>query len=506
MNLSSASPFSPHNDVLSASPTTTSEKQTLIEELKRRGRVSVTTKRYPDGRDLYTKAIETLNTIEDIHSDMNDDDDDDDDDYVIVKEAKGSGSTKMRDLAILFSNRALCNLQMSQTKESYEDALCATCHDESYVKGYWRLGQASMALKKTEESIMAYEKALGLDGENKALKKELEKAKKQLELEKKQKEEEERLKEEERFKEEERLKNGEEKENVEKTTSASAKSSSTTTTSSTTTSSSTSSTTSTTSTTTTSSNNKISSSSSNKQEKKDTSSSNEFSKSDHVRGYKIINGKKTSFFHHEQTEEEKRLIGDITPKRIDPNQIQQQSGPTKIDDTSGPGTTNTTVGTSAWNKAGTWEEKDVTDWAIKSLQDKINDCEYDLPEGSPDPAAHVQVTKISKLISSKVAGGTCHASVATVRSKKRYIFEFTVCVDWEMILGDGRKCKGKMTFLDVDGTHEIGDGYDMTDYTVDSETPSDTKFLLERFVRDGGFRSVIERAMDDWIGLFREKF
>jgi hypothetical protein len=33
--------------------------------------------------------------------------------------------------------------------------------------------------------------------------------------------------------------------------------------------------------------------------------------------YKVVNGKKTSYFHHEMTEEEKRLIGDITPQRID---------------------------------------------------------------------------------------------------------------------------------------------------------------------------------------------
>jgi len=249
-----------------------------------------------------------------------------------------------------------------------------------------------------------------------------------------------------------------------------------------------------------------------KTEKKEISSSNEFSKSDHIRGYKIVNGKKTSFFHHEQTEEEKRLIGDITPKRIDPVQFQQSqssltssaatttttSGPTKIDNT------NTT--TSAWNKAGTWEEKDVTDWAIQSLEETIQKCEYDLPEGSPDPNAHVTITKVSKLLSAKVAGGTCHASVATVRGKKRYIFEFTICVHWEMTLGDGRKCKGEMTFLDVDGTHDIGDGYDMSDYSVDSDTPSDAKYLLERFVRDGGFRGVVEKALDSWIKLFHETY
>lgn len=216
-----------------------------------------------------------------------------------------------------------------------------------------------------------------------------------------------------------------------------------------------------------------------------------------------MNGKKTSFFHHEQTEEEKRLIGDITPKRIDPQQQQQQQQPSQQ---TGPAKIEENKGTSAWNKAGTWEEKDVTDWAIKSMEDAITQCEYDLPEGSPDPNAHVTVTKVTKLLSAKVAGGTCHASVATVRGKKRYIFEFTICVHWEMTLGDGRKCKGHFSFLDVDGTHEIGEGFDVSDYVVDSDTPSEARYLLQRFVRDGGFRNEIEKSIDGWITLFRETY
>ena len=459
MNLSSSSPFSPHNDVLTATPTTTAEKLSLIEELKRRGRISVTSKNYPDAKHLYTKAIDILSSEND---------------------------AEKKDLAILYSNRALCNLQMNQISDSYDDALSATSNDESYVKGYWRLGQASMALKKTEEAIVAYENALKLESGNKALKKEYEKAKKQFELEMQQAEEQAARKAKDEA--EGNNKNDVDKEaasKVSKQASSAVSSSSSLPSSS-------------------------SSSSSTKEGKKEIFKSGEFSKSDHVRGYKIINGKKTSFFHHEQTEEEKRLIGDITPKRIDPAQLQQQqqqqqqqssssTGPTKLDNS-------TTSGTSAWNKAGTWEEKDVTDWAIQTLEQSIQNCEYDLPQGSPDPNAQVIVTKVTKLLSAKVAGGTCHASVATVRGKKRYIFEFTICVHWEMTLGDGRKCKGQMAFLDVDGTHQIGDGYDMVDYSVESDSPSDARYLLERFVRDGGLRVVVEKALDGWINLFHETY
>jgi len=220
----------------------------------------------------------------------------------------------------------------------------------------------------------------------------------------------------------------------------------------------------------------------------------EFSKSDHVRGYKIVNGKKTSFFHHEMTEEEKHLIGDITPKRLEPTQMSDSSATTQDKDVS------------VWNKAGTWEEKDVTDWAIGSVKGKVLEASYQLPGGSPDPNASVKVIDVSELISSKKAGGSAHASVAKVRGKKKYIFEFTICVHWEMTLGSGDKCKGKLTFYDVDGTHEIGEGYDISEYSVEDGAQADARHLLDRFVRNGGLRSEIEKKLDEWIGLFQETY
>ncbi len=417
-----------HSDVLTASPSSDAEKFALVEELKRRGRVSVTAQRYPDSKELYGKAIEVFSSLE---------------------------SPPKKDLAVLHSNRALCHLQMSKAQESYDDATSATCYDPSYVKGFWRLGQACMALKHTQEAINAYKCAIDLDEKNKALKKELIKAEKQLV---KDKEEAERKK-----KDQEEKKEEAHVPPPKKTTKAKVKTSTTTSTSST--------------------------------ETVKDKESGEFSQSDHVRGYKIVNGKKTSFFHHEQTEEEKRLIGDITPKRLeaDATAAPEPSLPSDV---------------SAWNKAGTWEEKDVTDWAIQSVKDELMTASYKLPAGSPDPNASVKVVDISKLISSKKAGGSAHASVAKVRGKKRYIFELTVCVHWEMTLGSGLKCQGKMNFFDVDGSHEMGDGYDMSDYSVEvsSDFPPDARHLLDRFVRDGGLRSEIEKKLDGWITLFRETY
>jgi len=441
MNLSSS--FSPHNDVLNASPTTDPEKLSLIEELKRRGRACVTTGQYPHGRDLYGKAIEVLTDL-----------------------SSESNSAK-RDLSILHSNRALCHLQMNKPSDCYDDATSATCFDPTYLKGFWRLGQACMALKKTQEAVDAYTAALELEEGNKALKKELIKAKKQLVKD-----------------QEEAEKKAEEEKEKEKDATVVRKPSTVSTAS--------------TASPSTSVVSKTSGSTTNANTTEKCAASNaDFTKSDHVRGYKVVNGKKTSFFHHEQTEEEKRLIGDIAPKRIDP----ATSNPT-------PSSKTQEKDVSVWNKAGTWEEKDVTDWAIQSVTDKVMETQYDLPDGSPDPNASVVVTNITKLISSKKTLGTAHASVAKVRGKKKYIFEFTICVHWEVTLGSGDKCDGKMTFYDVDGTHEIGEGYDVSDYCLDGDSgaQADAKFLMERFVRDGGFRTAVEKKLDEWIQLFRDTY
>jgi len=447
---SSGPSFSPHNDVLTATPSADSDKLSLVEELKRRGRLSVTTQRYPDAKELYGKAIEVLSTM-----------------------AQQEFQSKKNDLAILHSNRALCCLQMNQAQESYDDATSATCYDPTYVKSYWRLGQACMALNKTQEAIHAYKSALELDESNKALQKELSKAEQQWI---KDQEEAARL-------EKERLENTaaavvDETVPGSTTTSVSRRSSSSN----------------------VSANAKNSDNDNMNIDDEDYVDDDEeegkFSKSDHVRGYKIINGKKTSFFHHEQTEEEKRLIGDITPKRIEPNTVPAELSSSTQQDKD----------VSAWNKAGTWEEKDVTDWAIESVKGKVMEAFYQLPEGSPDPNACIRIVDISKLISSKNAGGSAHASVAKVRGKKKYIFEFNVCIHWEMTLGSGERCKGTMTFYDIDGTHEIGEGYDVSEYVVEDGAPVDARHMLERFVRDGGIRTEVEKKLDEWILLFRETY
>ena len=59
-----------------------------------------------------------------------------------------------------------------------------------------------------------------------------------------------------------------------------------------------------------------------------------------------------------------------------------------------------------------------------------------------------------------VAAG--HASVAAVRGKKRYLYEFDLTVHWTLVTtraASGAVAAGTMRFPDIDGTCALGEGY-----------------------------------------------
>jgi len=347
---------------------------------------------------------------------------------------------------------------MGQLAESRSDAQSATELDGTYVKGHWRLGQACTALGEHQDALDAFTAALALDGSNKALKKEVDKARAKVEQEK-------LLVMEGKF-------DGVVAENgAGKTTKAVAapkpvKSAPAPP--------------------------KKSASSGSDVVKTADGDSDEFSKSDHVRGYKVVGGKKTSYFHHEQTEEEKRLIGDIRPKQL--------SG----DAAAAAATTSGDQDTSAWNKAGTWEEKDVTSWAVDTLTSSLVGTSHSVSSSAAEiGGGTAKVTKATKL---DLHGGG-HASVAAVRGKKRYIYEFGIRLDWELEdCSNGEDYRGTMTLPDVDGTVEAGDEYDLSEFTVEGNVGNKVRMALNKHVRDGGLRAEVHKALDGWVELFKATY
>ena len=154
-----------------------------------------------------------------------------------------------------------------------------------------------------------------------------------------------------------------------------------------------------------------------------------------MRGYKIVNGKKTSYFHTELTEEAKALLEkDAGPKRLDAAaaaELQEQLA--------------AAGGGSAWNSAKTFEEKDMTKWAKDRLTEMVKEKEWPFAHGDIRGTLHFKKAK-------KVDGD---ASTPVIRGTKRFLFDLNVTVQWELVPAKdtlesvvGKKLKGETTCLD----------------------------------------------------------
>ena len=444
---------SPHSDVLTHVPDSPAARERLVEELKSRGKASVLSKSWPDADQLYARAIELLEQDD---------------------EAKAKSRA---DLAILHSNRSLALFNMAKLSESRELATTATSLDDTYVKAYWRLGQACAAMEDWSDALAAYEKAVKVDADSgggkmaKALGKEVAKCQVKVEQER-------LLVMEGKFDgadiggtSSSTVSNGNAASTSEvKSTPAAAVEKKTTPTTAAT------------------------SGSAKPETKADTvkdTDADGFTKSDHVRGYKIVGGKKTSYFHHEMTEEEKKLIGDIAPKKLDTNAAAATATSSEP----------VVEGASAWNKAGTWEEKDIGKWAVDTLSSTLLTCSYDIPGTD-------QTVKVVKANKMDVHDGG-HASVAAVRGKKRYIYEFGYELVWELSSAGGDadvEMRGKLVLPDIDGTVAAGEWHDVSDFTVDGGIPNAKRAYLMKHVRDGGLREVIEEKIDGWVTLLKATY
>jgi len=458
--MNSASPFTAHQDVLEAAIPADSIGQTiLINELKNRAKAAVLAQQWPHASALYRKAVEIVEAQQSSSSSASGSGESNN------QEGNSNNTNHANELAILESNLSLVHGKMHQWDAALIAAERAVQVDVKYVKGWWRLGQAQAALENYDAAVKALQEGKKRDPSNKALIKELDKLKVQA-----------------ADAAAKRVQEAAETAAQDKAPSSSSiPAASAPKVTSTTTSAKTTTTTTTTSTKSTANTTTISSDTEKMQIDDDG-----FSKSEVFKGYKIVNGKKTSYFHNELSKEAAELIGDIAPKKIDVTSTTAASS-TAV---------SAAPGASAWNQAGTWEEKDVTTWAQDSLQTKLLAVTYTLPMSSPAPAAMVRVTK---------ATATGHASVAVARGKKRYIYEWLVKLDWEFQHGD-KTAKGHIAFPDVDGTCMVGEPYEAHDFAVTEADDEHLRPILEAFVHKQGLRDELHKAIDEWVGLFKELY
>ena len=136
---------------------------------------------------------------------------------------------------------------------------------------------------------------------------------------------------------------------------------------------------------------------------------------------------KLPYFHRVLSDEEQRLIGDITPKVI-------SATPSAI-----AATSTSVAETAAWNGAGTWEERDVTKSARIVLEEAFSSSFEVAKDGGYvalfEPAENVKG----------------HASITHVRGTPRFMYEWSFDLQFQVTnnSGDGGPYAGKVTVDDV---------------------------------------------------------
>ncbi|KAH8065874.1 hypothetical protein JL722_261 [Aureococcus anophagefferens] len=201
-----------------------------------------------------------------------------------------------------------------------------------------------------------------------------------------------------------------------------------------------------------------------------------------MRGYKIDSqGRKTTFFNNELSDEAKALIGDIAPKKVE-----------------APVSMATKAGESSWNQAGTFESKDHK-WAKAWLEDKFADFMVDLPDrqvGAVSVPCFLTV-KVLRLQGRRVDGPG--------PGKKKWVFDASFKLDWEFALDDkGSVAKGSVAFPDVSG--DVIDEGDALEYAleVDSSRPTAPALITSHIKSEtAGLRPAVRGVVADLVAEFR---
>lgn len=163
-----------------------------------------------------------------------------------------------------------------------------------------------------------------------------------------------------------------------------------------------------------------------------------------LKGYKTTSdGRKTSYFNRELSEQDKKLIGDCKPKKISgsdsaisasnsPRQLSPSpasgsisvaASPTRIDAAQAP-----VQQASGWNTAGTWEERTSTAWAHQELTALLQN----LHSVTCIPLEGTVYTLTLTVPAVTSIDGEVY--VAFTRGKKLYLYDLKVKLNYELTI------------------------------------------------------------------------
>jgi len=213
-----------------------------------------------------------------------------------------------------------------------------------------------------------------------------------------------------------------------------------------------------------------------------------------LRGYKTTkDGKVTTYFHRELSEADKALLGDNTPKPISSTATERPHSPPRLlSSTNGPSSPSSG---SAWNAAGTWEEKSCSEFAKKKLRQFLDGSSF-----SPSTDSSV---KISILNVRNVEGD---ASVTVVRGKRKYIYDLSCDCDWKMQIGYTTSVSGSVRVEDITG--ELAYETRVTVGTNEQSLSQAAKGALQTFIKGSSpsncLRAHLKTRLDKILEAFQE--
>lgn len=194
-----------------------------------------------------------------------------------------------------------------------------------------------------------------------------------------------------------------------------------------------------------------------------------------VRGYKkTADGRVTTFFNNDLDETAKKLIGDIAPKKLE------------VADTSVATETTTVNGSSVWNSAGTYEERQLTPWATAELKRCLGAlaAHIDAPSAPGVESADICVAEVENI--------TGDAQVSMIRGKKKHLCDYCADIKWTLTArlagGAVETVSGKLQLLDIsaDQEYEIG-SVDVTHYNGNaaslSSLPQHAGLLVGAYIK-----------------------
>jgi len=220
-----------------------------------------------------------------------------------------------------------------------------------------------------------------------------------------------------------------------------------------------------------------------KKEKKVEGGENEDDVDPSMRGYKTnADGKKTSYFHTDISDEAKKLIeaqGFGKPKKLEG--VAEQEGSAEVKG-----------GGSQWNQAGTYEERGMMKWVDETFKQRLTGIKFDIPTGCGGSISTTSVDNIKG-----------DANISCSRGKRRHLLDLSFDVHYTATVGDANG-KGKIAVSEVT---TVADESPEVKIEVDGDTPAAVREVFGSFVKPAGqgLQALVLDEIQKLVEEYKEK-